>query len=151
MPLAAQLWTHALFLLIVADAVYAQAITGFVLALILLGVIGATNLVPLADAVNATTIIGLSTAWTFLWRRRAVHVERMIVPTLVGSALGIIAGALILTWLADTAYQVLRLIPGDRRRSPAPCRATQSQRRRWRAAGCRRHWRCAPAPGRRRG
>lgn len=112
MQLGAQLWTHAIFLLIVAGAVYAQAITGFALALILLGVIGATNLVPLTDAVNATTIIGLSTAWTFLWRRRALHVERMIVPTLLASAAGIVAGALILTWLADTAYQVLRLILG---------------------------------------
>lgn len=112
MQLGAQLWTHAIFLLIVAGAVYAQAITGFALALILLGVVGATNLVPLPDAVNATTIIGLTTAWTFLWRRRALYVERVIVPTLVASAVGIAAGAFILTWLADTAYQVLRLILG---------------------------------------
>jgi uncharacterized protein len=68
--------------------------------------------VPLPDAVNATTIIGLTTAWTFLWRRRALYVERVIVPTLVASAVGIAAGALILTWLADSAYQVLRLILG---------------------------------------
>jgi uncharacterized membrane protein YfcA len=112
LQLGAQLWTHAVFLVIVAGAVYAQAVTGFALALILLGLIGATNLVPLTDAVNATTVIGLSTAWTFLWRRRALHVERMIVPTLAASAVGIVAGALILTWLADTAYQVLRLILG---------------------------------------
>ena len=112
LELSPLLWTHAIFLVIVAGAVYAQALTGFALALILLGLIGATNLVPLTDAVNATTIIGLSTAWTFLWRRRALHVERLIVPTLVASAVGIVAGALILAWLADTAYEVLRLILG---------------------------------------
>lgn len=112
MQLSAQLWTHATFLVFVAGAVYAQALTGFALALILLGLIGATNLVPLTDAVNATTIIGLSTAWTFLWRRRALNVERLIVPTLVASAVGIVAGALLLTWLADTAYEALRLILG---------------------------------------
>ncbi len=112
MQLSVQLWTHATFLVFVAGAVYAQALTGFALALILLGLIGATNLVPLTDAVNATTIIGLSTAWTFLWRRRALNVERLIVPTLVASAVGIVAGALLLTWLADTAYEALRLILG---------------------------------------
>jgi len=112
MALDGQLWIHATFLAFVAGAVYAQALTGFALALILLGLIGATNLVPLTDAVNATTIIGLSTASTFLWRRRALHVERLLVPTLVTSAFGIFAGALVLTWLADTAYQLLRLILG---------------------------------------
>jgi uncharacterized membrane protein YfcA len=112
LQLGAELWTHAIFLVFVAAAVYAQAVTGFALALILLGLIGVTSLVPLTDAVNATTIVGLCTAWTFLWRRRALHVERLIVPTLISSAVGIVAGALVLIWLADTAYQVLRLILG---------------------------------------
>lgn len=106
------LWTHAIFLVFVAGAVYAQAITGFALALILLGLIGATNLVPLTDAVNASTIVAFCTAWTFLYRRRALRVERVLVPTLVASAAGIVVGALLLTWLAGTAYQVLRLLLG---------------------------------------
>jgi len=108
----APLWTHAIFLVIVAGAVYAQAITGFALALILLGLIGATNLVPLPDAVNASTIIAFCTAWTFLYRRRALRVERVLIPMLVASAAGIVVGALLLTWLAGTAYEVLRLILG---------------------------------------
>ena len=49
------MWTHALFLLFVALAVYAQNLTGFALALILLGLIGITDLVPLTDAANAVT------------------------------------------------------------------------------------------------
>jgi uncharacterized membrane protein YfcA len=108
----APLWTHATFLVFVAGAVYAQAITGFALALILLGLIGATNLVPLPDAVNASTIIAFCTAWTFLYRRRALRVERVLIPTVVASAAGIVVGALLLTWLAGTAYQVLRLVLG---------------------------------------
>jgi hypothetical protein len=96
----------------VAVAVYAQALTGFALALILLGLIGATSLVPLTDAVNATTIIGFCTAWSFLYRRRALRIERVLVPTLIASAAGIMVGALLLVWLADTAYQVLRLVLG---------------------------------------
>ena len=106
------LWTHVIFIIFVAGAVYAQAITGFALALILLGLIGATNLVPLPDAVNATTIIGFSTAWTFLYRRRALRIEPVIVPILVTSAPGIVVGALLLGWLAGTAYEVLRLVLG---------------------------------------
>ena len=66
MQSGAQLWTHAAFLVFVAGAVYAQALTGFALALILLGLIGATNLVPLPDAVNATTVLGFCTAWIFV-------------------------------------------------------------------------------------
>jgi uncharacterized membrane protein YfcA len=110
--LSAGIWTHSIFLVLVAGAVYAQAITGFALALILLGLIGATNLVPLPDAVNATTIIGFCTAWTFLYRRRALRIEPVLVPLLATSAPGIVAGALLLMWLAGTAYEVLRLVLG---------------------------------------
>ena len=107
-----ELSTHVTFLAFVAVGVYAQALTGFALTLILLGLVGATNLVPLTDAVNASTIISFSTAWTFLYQRRALRVERVLLPTLVASAAGIVAGALLLAWLAGTAYQVLRLIVG---------------------------------------
>ena len=112
MQSGAQLWTHAIFLVFVAGAVYSQALTGFALALILLGLIGATNLVPLPDAVNATTALAFCTSWIFLYRRRALHIERVLVPTVVASAAGIVVGALMLVWLAGTAYQTLRLILG---------------------------------------
>jgi uncharacterized membrane protein YfcA len=112
MHLGTQLFTHATFLVFVAGAVYAQALTGFALVLILLGLVGATNLVPLTDAVNASTVIAFCSAWTFLYRRRALRIERILIPTLVASAVGIVAGAVLLTWLAGTAYQVLRLLLG---------------------------------------
>jgi uncharacterized membrane protein YfcA len=112
MPLWAQLGTHAIFLAFVAVAVYAQALTGFALALILLGLVGATNLIALPHAVNASTIIGFCTAWLFLWRRRSLHVERVLIPTLIASAAGVAAGAFLAGWLAGTAYQVLRLLLG---------------------------------------
>jgi hypothetical protein len=76
MHLGEQFWIHGTFLVFVAGAVYAQALTGFALNLILLGLIGATNLVPLTDAVNASTVIAFCSAWTFLYRRRALRVER---------------------------------------------------------------------------
>lgn len=112
MPLWAQLEIHATFLAFVAVAVYAQALTGFALALILLGLVGATNLLPLTDAVNASTLTGFCTAWMFLHRRGSLHVERVLVPTLIASVAGVVAGALLVGWLATTAYQVLRLVLG---------------------------------------
>jgi uncharacterized protein len=111
-PVWPHLATHVAFLVFVAGAVYAQALTGFALALILLGLVGATNLVPLTDAVNATTIIGFCTAWLFLYRNRALRIEKVLVPTVVASAAGVVVGALLLVWLAGTAYQVLRLVLG---------------------------------------
>ena len=75
MQSGAQLWTHATFLVFVAGAVYAQALTGFALALILLGLVGATNLVPLTDAVNASTVIAFCSAWTSSRPRRPASIS----------------------------------------------------------------------------
>lgn len=105
-------WTHAAFLVFVAGAVYAQALTGFALALILLGLVGATDVVPLPDAVNATTVMGLCTAWMYLYRNKALRIERTILPTLICSAVGTFVGAFLLVWLAGSAYQALRCILG---------------------------------------
>jgi uncharacterized protein len=104
--------THLLFLTFVALAVYAQNLTGFALALILLGLVGATDLVPLTDAVNAVTVMVATTACTFLYRRWPLQLERSLWPALASSVVGAIAGTILLAWLADTAYEVLRLILG---------------------------------------
>lgn len=105
-------WVHLFFLLFVAIAVYAQTLTGFAQSLILLGLIGATNLIPLPDAVNAATVLGFFNAWTFVYLRRPVRLERSMWPTIAGSAIGIVAGTIIMAWLAGASYQVLRLLLG---------------------------------------
>ncbi len=106
------IWTQILFLLFVAIAVYVQTLTGFAVALILLGLVGATDLLPLVDTVNAATVISFVNAATFLYRRRPLRLERALGPTIVTCVLGIIAGTLLLTWLAGTAYEALRLLLG---------------------------------------
>src|SRR5215470_3980416 len=98
------MWTHLLFLTFVALAVYAQNLTGFALALILLGLIGATDLVPLTDAVNAVTVMVLATAGMFLYRRWPVQLERSLWPAVASNIVGAIAGTILLTWLAGAAY-----------------------------------------------
>jgi uncharacterized membrane protein YfcA len=105
-------WTHALFLMFVALAAYAQNLTGFALALILLGLIGATDVVPLTDAVNAVTVMALTNAGTFLYRRWPVHPERSLWPAIVSSIPGAVVGTILMSWLAGAAYEVLRLLLG---------------------------------------
>ena len=106
------MWTHLLLLLFVALAVYAQNLTGFALALILLGLIGATDLVPLADAVNAVAVLSLVNAGTFLYRRRPLKLELSLWPAVAAGVVGVIAGTMLLTWLAGAAHEVLRLLLG---------------------------------------
>ena len=106
------MWPHLVFLLFVALGVYAQNVTGFALALILLGLIGATDLMPLTDAANAVTVMVLATACAFLYRRWPLRLERSLWPAVGASVVGAIAGTLLLMWLADAAYEVLRLLLG---------------------------------------
>jgi uncharacterized membrane protein YfcA len=106
------MWPHLVFLLFVALAAYAQNLTGFALALILLGLVGATDLVPLPDVANAVAVMTLTNAATFLYRRWPVQLERSLWPAIASSIPGAIAGTLVMSWLADAAYQVLRLLLG---------------------------------------
>jgi uncharacterized protein len=103
-------WTHLLFLMFVALAAYAQNLTGFALALILLGLVGTTDLVPLPDVVNAVTVLALTNAATFLYQRWPVQLERSLWPAVASSIPGAIAGTLLTSWLAGAAYEVLRLL-----------------------------------------
>jgi hypothetical protein len=105
-------WTHPLFLMFVALAAYAQNLTGFALALILLGLVGATDLVPLPDAVNAVTVMALTNGVTFMVRRWPVHLERSVWPAFASSIPGAIGGTLVMAWLAGAAYEILRLLLG---------------------------------------
>jgi hypothetical protein len=104
--------THAIFLLFVALAVYAQNLTGFALALILLGLIGITDLVPLTDAVNAVTVMILVNACVFFHRRQTLRLEASLWPAVVASLVGALVGVVLLAWLVGIAYQLVRLMLG---------------------------------------
>jgi uncharacterized protein len=104
--------TNLLFLLFVALAAYAQNLTGFALALILLGLVGATGIATLPDTVNAITVLTLTNTCTFLYRRWPVQVERSLWPAIAASIPGAVAGTVLMAWLASTAYEILRLLLG---------------------------------------
>ena len=103
---------YALFLLFVALAVYTQNLTGFALALVLLGLVGATNIFPLPDVVNVVSVIGLVNAALYLYKRRALKLERLLWPSLAASCVGTVVGVAMLTWMVGAAYDVLRLLLG---------------------------------------
>jgi hypothetical protein len=113
MSLPLPFWVHAAFLLFVATATYAQTLTGFAQSLILLGLIGTTQIVPLTDAVNAATVLGFFNAWTVLYWRWPVRFEPVLWPAVAASALGIVVGAVLLTWLVGTAYEFVRFLLGS--------------------------------------
>ena len=103
---------YALFLVFVALAVYIQNLTGFALALVLLGLVGATDLFLLPDVVNVVSVIALVNAAVFLHRRGAMRLDRLLWPALACSAVGIVIGLATLDWLVGSAYEVLRLLLG---------------------------------------
>jgi uncharacterized membrane protein YfcA len=105
-------WEIAAFLLCVAVATCAQSITGFALALILLGLTGLFDLAPLADVANVATVMSLFTAVIAL---RGTH-DSLDWPimrwTVTGSVFGVAAGVALLAWLSSNVVMALRLLLG---------------------------------------
>ncbi|OWT62120.1 hypothetical protein CEY11_07725 [Candidimonas nitroreducens] len=93
-------------------AVYTQNLTGFALALVLLSLVGSTNVVPLPDAINAVSIINIVNASYFLYRRRPFKLERTFRPAIAASFVGYFVGMGILTLLAAHAVGVLKSLLG---------------------------------------
>ncbi len=103
---------HLIFILFTGIAVYAQNLTGFALALVLLGLVGFTNIVPLEDAINAVTIIAVVNAALFLYRRRPLRFEPAFRPAVVSSLIGYFPGMGALTLLSAQSFGVLRVLLG---------------------------------------
>ena len=110
--LSSSLDIHITFLFFVALSVFAQTLTGFAQSLILLGLIGATGILPLPDAINAATVLSCINAWTYAYLRRPVRIEPVLRPAIAASAVGVVLGTFLMTWLAGAAYEVLRLLLG---------------------------------------
>lgn len=104
--------TQITFLVFAAVAAYAQSVTGFALGLILLGLVGATAVVPVADAANAAAVLAFVNAAAFLCRQRPLAVEPSLWPAMAAAVPTAVAGVFLLNWLAGAAYEVLRLVLG---------------------------------------
>lgn len=105
-------WQITGFLLCVALATCAQSLTGFALALILLGLAGLFELAPLPDVANVATVLSLASAAIAL---RGTHKSLewpMLRATTMGTLFGVAAGVALLAWLNANVVVVLRLLLG---------------------------------------
>lgn len=105
-------WQIAAFLLCAAAATCAQSVTGFALALILLGVSGLLELAPLADVANVATVMSLANAAIWL-RGTGKSLDRPALwSTIPASIVGTAAGVALLAWLSANVVTALRLLLG---------------------------------------
>jgi uncharacterized protein len=105
-------WHIAGFLACVAIATTAQRLTGFALALVLLGLTSLLDLAPLSDVANVATVLSLGNAAIVM---RAAHKSidwHMLRSTVWGSVVGVAAGVTLLGWLDAGLVIVLRLLLG---------------------------------------
>lgn len=100
------------FLLCVVLASSLQNITGFALALILLGLTGLFDLAPLADVANVATVLSLANAAIQLRGTRKSLQWPVWRDTVAGSVFGVAAGVALLAWLSANVVMLLRLLLG---------------------------------------
>jgi uncharacterized protein len=96
----------------VALASALQNITGFALALILLGLTGLFNLAPLPDIANVAMVLSLANA---VMQLRGAHKSLQWSAwreTVAGSVFGVAAGVALLDWLSANVVMLLRLLLG---------------------------------------
>jgi uncharacterized membrane protein YfcA len=105
-------WEIAGFLACLAVATFAQSVTGFALALILLGLTGLFELAPLADVANVATVTALFTSAIHLRGARKDLDWPMMRSTILGSVIGVAVGVGLLGWLSANVQMVLRLLLG---------------------------------------
>lgn len=105
-------WQVAGFLVCVVVATSAQAVTGFALALLLLGLTGLFNLAPLRDVANVATVLSLASAAIALRGRHASLDRAILRATVSGSLFGVAAGVALLAWLSANVVMALRLLLG---------------------------------------
>jgi hypothetical protein len=96
----------------VALATCAQSITGFAMALILLGLTSLFELAPLPDVANVATVLSLASAAIALRGARGSLDWAVWKPTVSGSVFGYGAGVALLAWLSANVVTVLRLLLG---------------------------------------
>lgn len=99
-------------LLAVAVASYVQNLTGFAFGLVFLAVIGIFDLLPIADAANAVTLITLTQTWIYFRTYPLTPEWRVVKPVIAPNLVGVVAGLGLLVWLSDSALGLLKMVLG---------------------------------------
>ena len=113
MSLDALLTLNTLWILLcVALAAYVQGLTGFAFGLIFLALVGMFDLIPIATAANAVTLITLSQTLIHFREFPITPEWRVIQPAIWPSLIGVIGGLALLYWLGDSALFLLKIALG---------------------------------------
>lgn len=105
-------WQTVGFLACVAIATSAQRMTGFALALVLLGLTSLFHLAPLPDVANVAMVLSLANAAVALRTMSQSLDWAVLRATVAGSLLGVGVGVALLGWLDAGLVVVLRLLLG---------------------------------------
>ena len=97
---------------LVALASFCQNLTGFAFGLIFVGIAGATQLMPIADAANVACLLSIINGVSYMRAYRFQANWTMLKPMLISSVLGVIGGVLMLHWLSGNALSGLRMLLG---------------------------------------
>ena len=104
--------TLAALMAVVAVASACQNLTGFAFSLIFVGVVGALELMPIADVANVAGMISLVNGAVYLHSHPFQPRWDWMRPMLISSAMGVLAGLALLYWLSGEMVGVLRLLLG---------------------------------------
>ncbi|QTX20472.1 TSUP family transporter [Comamonas aquatica] len=105
-------WEYAQLFVVVALASVCQNLTGFAFGLIFVGVAGALQLMPIADAANVACLLSLVNGAVYLRSHPFEPRWDVLQPLAITSLLGTLLGLALLHWLSGSALGVLRMILG---------------------------------------
>ncbi len=99
-------------LLCIGLASYVQNLTGFAFALIFLALVGVFDLLPIAEAANAVTLITLTQTLIYFRAYPLTSEWRVVKPVIFPSLIGVLLGLGLLVWLSSSAMYVLKIALG---------------------------------------
>ena len=106
------LTTLAAFLAMVAAGTYVQAVTGFAMALVLMALVIAFDLLPIPMAASATAMLTASMSAVFLKGQWRLVERQFLWPLLLWNAPGVLCGLALLAWLGEREMEYVRLAFG---------------------------------------
>ncbi|MCM2291021.1 sulfite exporter TauE/SafE family protein [Allorhizobium sp. BGMRC 0089] len=104
--------TLAGLMLITGLAAYMQTLAGFALGLIIMGAVGLTGILPLADAANLVSVLGIVNAVQVLRRGWRDIAMAQFVPIVVASLACLFVGYWLLGLMLSTSLTWLKLVLG---------------------------------------
>ena len=104
--------TLAAFLVVVAIGTYVQAVTGFAMALVLMALLVAFDVLPIDYAATVSALLTALMSLVFLRGQWRAVAPRLLWPLLVANGPGVLCGLALLAWLGERQMEYVRLVFG---------------------------------------